>query len=792
MIPSIIKKSFGDLKLRKSRTIFTMLTITLAVASLSLFAVTPLMDEAMEDELRKANLYDVQLSTYDLELTKDELNGLRGLDNVEDLEARVFFVTRYYKGERRAQAYIVGIEDFDDQKVNRVALDSGGQPGHMELLADEGNTRNGLFSGDRVRIFTSEGVETELNITGKAHSITYPHTSFGLAVFYGNLDTVRAISNSSGYNSLALDLQKSTQSEAEETVETVRAFLLANTEFTSFSNMPEINKQSEYPGKEEFQNNSLFFYVMTFLTLFCAVFLIANTMNTMITEQRKEIAQMKAIGATRFQIIRSYMTTSVLMSAGGSLLGVILGIFISHYFLRFIASTFYGLIPPFNIHWFTVIITFLSGIIITLLAIIPALRKGLKITVREGLEGGNISSGYGIGMTDRILMGLKRMPRTIQMGIRNIARRKGRSLATILQVTLAVSMFLGIVTVGYSLSSAVVEEYDNFNIDILSQTQTEGARPLFESNRFDLESMDGVETAEPFMLIEGEMEGEAMYLFGFSHDTETFRHDRTVYRGRWFSGSEENKNASVMVLAQNMASRTGIGVGDTVEVSTPRGPWNFTVIGLTSSQMMNGFTGYVPLDSLQHAVGWENMINGFAIRTDSDDHGLIDRVSTDIEDKMLSMGYVVNNQIWYVMEEENLRMNNLMFQLMAAVGTLIVLITMIGLVSTMTMNVLERTKEIGMMRCLGSLSKHIRRVFGTEGVVLASIGWILGIPGGYAVGRFLIWMMNEIFGINFTHQFPGIYILMSLGITLVIAIVIIQFPLRRATKLKPGDALRYQ
>jgi putative ABC transport system permease protein len=167
-------------------------------------------------------------------------------------------------------------------------------------------------------------------------------------------------------------------------------------------------------------------------------------------------------------------------------------------------------------------------------------------------------------------------------------------------------------------------------------------------------------------------------------------------------------------------------------------------------------------------------------------------VATDIEDTMLSRGFVVNNVILYVAEEQNHQANQQIMNLMMAVGGLIVLITMIGLMSMLTMNVIERTKEIGMLRCIGSSSRNIRSVFGVEGLVIALLGWSMGIPTGFLVGSFLNKMIYDILHLEMAFIFPVEYIVVSLVLTLVMTLVVIQPSLWRATHLKPGDALRYE
>jgi putative ABC transport system permease protein len=123
-------------------------------------------------------------------------------------------------------------------------------------------------------------------------------------------------------------------------------------------------------------------------------------------------------------------------------------------------------------------------------------------------------------------------------------------------------------------------------------------------------------------------------------------------------------------------------------------------------------------------------------------------------------------------------------------GFLIVAISMVGLVNAITMNVLERTREIGVLRCIGARARDIRRIFAAEGLAVSLAGWLLGIPVGYAFARLLNWLLVELVKIEFTFTFPPLNLLIALVGTVVLALLIMRLPLRRAVRLKPGKALR--
>ena len=95
-------------------------------------------------------------------------------------------------------------------------------------------------------------------------------------------------------------------------------------------------------------------------------------------------------------------------------------------------------------------------------------------------------------------------------------------------------------------------------------------------------------------------------------------------------------------------------------------------------------------------------------------------------------------------------------------GLLIVAISMVGLVNAITMSVLERTREIGVLRCIGARARDIRRIFAAEGLAVSLAGWLLGIPLGYALARMFSWLLLKVVGIDFGFTFPPLNLLIAL------------------------------
>jgi len=107
------------------------------------------------------------------------------------------------------------------------------------------------------------------------------------------------------------------------------------------------------------------------------------------------------------------------------------------------------------------------------------------------------------------------------------------------------------------------------------------------------------------------------------------------------------------------------------------------------------------------------------------------------------------------------------------------------------MVVLERTREIGMLRCIGAHARDIRQIFATEGLTLALAGWLIGVPLGFGLAHAVVTLAENVFNEHILFAFPALNIPIALIGTIGLAALVMQIPLRRAVRFKPGEALRY-
>jgi ABC-type lipoprotein release transport system permease subunit len=216
------------------------------------------------------------------------------------------------------------------------------------------------------------------------------------------------------------------------------------------------------------------------------------------------------------------------------------------------------------------------------------------------------------------------------------------------------------------------------------------------------------------------------------------------------------------------------------------------VIGISANQQEEGTVLFVPLATVRALLRSTGGVRDYWVVTQTDDEALIDRTTTLLEDRLRAAGHAaVGSEVTYVAAREEEASYRTITTTIAVLGLLIVAIGMVGLANTLTMSVLERTREVGILRCVGARARDVRRIFAAEGLALVLAGWAVGIPLGYAIERGLVRAIREIMNVDAQFAFPAGHLWLALGGTLLLAAAVMLAPLRRAARLVPGDALRH-
>jgi putative ABC transport system permease protein len=223
--------------------------------------------------------------------------------------------------------------------------------------------------------------------------------------------------------------------------------------FAGFTGLPQLRAPGDWPGKAETEVFAEFLSVITLLALLSALVLISNTMTALVAEQTGEIGIMRAVGARRRQVALVYLRTALLLGALGALVGAALGIVLANLLASYFGSMYWAIDVGFGVDSTVLVASVAVGVLAPVLAALPAIRRGVRVDLREALE----STGSAVGgqhAGDRLFRSARFLPRTMQIGLRGVGRRRRRSLATALIVALARDVRRIFTTEGIALASA--------------------------------------------------------------------------------------------------------------------------------------------------------------------------------------------------------------------------------------------------------------------------------------------------------------------------------------------------
>jgi putative ABC transport system permease protein len=260
--------------------------------------------------------------------------------------------------------------------------------------------------------------------------------------------------------------------------------------------------------------------------------------------------------------------------------------------------------------------------------------------------------------------------------------------------------------------------------------------------------------------------------------------------GRWLSDLEPYG----VVISSRFADTRRLQLGDRFELTTAgRSEW-LTVIGVVDDNaqgLQSSSRGklFLPFDSVQRLTNSSGSADFFAVRFAGSDGASVEAALSELERKYraLSPGMLAA----YSDREQSMEASKILSILLYSMTVIVALIGGIGVANTLTLNVLERRREIGMMRAMGGRNGHLVQVFVAEALMLGAAGFALGLALGWPLARMLVWLMSAVlFPLDFI--FPVELAATAFLFTLALTVVASLGPALGAARLKVSQALRYE
>jgi putative ABC transport system permease protein len=799
---TLTRKARGDLTRHRARTLLAVCTLCIAIASLGFLAVPVLLNAAMNRQIAGSHLYDVGISTSTLDLTPAQLSALGRLPGVAAVSPAVGYATTVTSAAGTQDVEIAGTA-LASAPVNTVALFTGRMPGPGEILADAGNARAAGFAvpnGGTIDVRAASGRLVRLRVSGTGMNLYATPGANGSTtpVFYAPTATVQSLRGVRGYNYLGFRLTDDAAAAQSRVITEVRAYLTAQTGTDPITALPAVRAPGQWPGQSAFSHIMALLYIITILAFASALFLISATMNTLIAEQASEIAILKTLGGRRRQIGGIILRTAAMLGAAGAAAGTIIGIAIAYLLAHYFAEKLIDVSFGFGIATGVVVASLVAGPALAVAASLPALRRALRRPVAETLAGAG-TAGFGAGRLDRLvarsgLLSGTGVPGSVRMGVRNALRQKRRSAATIAQVAVAAGLAIAFLALGQSITAVISQTIGTLHFSFgLGMAATSGARPFGSQALAVAASTPGVTGAEPVETSSAQYNGQTYVAWGLdAHPLYSYR----LSAGHWFTAADTAAGARTaippVVLGPAAARAARARAGQILTLTIAAGPTRVRVIGIDTVPTNNGDTVYFPLPVLERLDGGPGTADSIWLATASSAHAAIDRATTSAAARLAAAGYAVSTQEIYVTQAQITAADTSILTIVEILGLVVVAIMLMGLVSALSMGVIERTREIGILRCVGARARHIRRVFSVEAVALAAVGWAFGVLLGWLIYEALLALLLHNAALSLPQEFPPVIPLITLAGVLVLTLIVIRAPLRRATRIQPGTALRYQ
>ncbi|MCP4428703.1 MAG: ABC transporter permease, partial [Chloroflexi bacterium] len=612
---------------------------------------------------------------------------------------------------------------------------------------------------------------------------------------YISQETLDLLGHNAYFDELALQVEgdQTDKAHIEAIVDLVEAKVGKSDRNVYFAQIPE---PGEHPAQEAINPLLAILGVLGILSLGASAFLVVNIINSLLAQHTKQIGIMKAIGARRSQITTMYFMTVILFGLLSLFVAVPLGGLAAYALTSYMAGLINFDLIGFRIPTQALVTQTAVAIIVPILAAFYPVIRGGRLTVHEALSEQGLGKGqFGAHLLDRFVTWLTsaalKLSQPMRISLRNTIRRKARLLLTLSTMTLGGAIFIGVLSVHASLLATLDDALAYFNYDVDFNFAQVHRIEEIEREALKVPGVNAVESwtvgsARPIADDGGE--GESFALVGTRHDTEFIK--PILLEGRWLLPDDEN---AVVLNSLVIKEEPDIKLGDTITLKLEGREMEWEVVGVVQGVLTGGI-GYVNQDFLARELRFVGRSGWSLVIADQHDAAFQRDLAKRLKEHFNAAGMRVTNAAATAETREMIESQfNIIVVLLAVMAVLIALVGGLGLMGTMSINVLERTREIGVMRAVGASDGSVLRIVLVEGVLVGVISWVIGGLLGYPMGQ----LLSNIVGVSLlesplSYRFAVNGAIGWLAAVLLIASLASFLPAWNASRLSVRQTLAYE
>ncbi len=690
------------------------------------------------------------------------------------------------------------IPDFESSQINRLLPVEGAAVPRNRQVVLEGKTAEalGFGSGDELQLELLDGTRRRLPVAGVVQNPTYSYGAIlGDARGYITYETLEWLNQPRSLNYLYVTV--ATDADDKAHIAGVAQDVVDRVERTGRTvHETALAGRTEHPLASIIEALLGVLSIMGVLVLFLSGALIANTMTALFTQQLRQVGVMKLVGARRGQIVTMYLTLIVIFGLIALLIALPLSSWAGYTLANVAAEIINFRLGAFRVVPLAVVIQCLVAFLVPLGAgLLPVLR-GSRTTVRKALSTTGLGEGQTAkprGLLSGLLTRLHILSRPLILSIRNTFRRKGRLALTLFTLTLGGAVFIAVFNTQGALNLKIAELSRYFLADV----NLDFARPYPIHTVTKLaQQVEGVEEVEAWLVSSAKRlhdDGRpADGLIVLAPPAESRLVEPVLLEGRWLRPDDPTNTLVVNDAIWDDHPELGPGDSLRLEINGKEKTWR--VAGIFQYAGTGELVGYVNYEALARDLHLTNQATAYRVVTSRHDLAFQEQVSRALDEHFRDRGYLVRNaeagnSITATIEE--------LFAILTAVllvmAVLTALVGSIGLTGTMSMNVMERTREIGVLRSIGAYDLFVMRLVIVEGAIIGLISYVLAALLSFPITRVLSNVISlAIFNAPARASFTATGFLIWMGLVLVLSVLASILPARNASRLTIREVLAYE
>lgn len=796
----IWRKVWSDLWHHKIRTVLAVISIAAGVFALG--AIFGMIDQLVPNlnrvhgTIEPANI-TMFLADRITQNTADRLKSIEGIKGVE-VQNGVSVRYRLNPDDEWQPALIEMRPDYDDQKYNLLQLKDGQWPHRNNIGIDiRAFDYLGLELGDTV-IFELDGTDRALPVTGKIrhHFMTSPDFGDDPRFFVSAQALERFNIPNGEYNQLLVQIAPYSDDFARDVASEIKDRL--GKEGVSVA-VTFYNKPDEHWGKQFFDGLNLVLQLLAVVSLFMSVVLVYNTLSALIAEQTNQIGVIKAIGGQTGSIFKIYLTGVLAYGLLALFVSLPLGAWAAYNGARYFLDIFNIDHSVFQFSNRAVVLQLLAAVAVPLLAALLPVLNGAWMSVQAaiasyGLGNGHFGANPFDRMTERLGNRFLSPPQAIALG--NMFRRKGRLVLTQVVLITAGTLFLMVMTLSNSIQFSVDNELArrNFQTVLLFEDNQRIGRIIRVAEAVPQVVEAEVRFRQPASILRAgqpsKEAGTGGVLVGVP--VGSTMHTPMIVAGRWLQPDDERS----VVMNEETAEENGINLGDTITLDLGElGDDRWQVIGFyrVLSVVPEPDAVYAPQAAIFRATTKHNVGTELLVRTQPATPATAEAVTTYLKGTFETRNWEIEDT--QTSFERRSFYDNFFIQYLGMLFGLAIIMAVvggIGLTGSLSISVVERTKEIGVMRAIGAKTWVLMGMFILEGVLQGIISWIVAVPVSFVLGRPLANIVGEaMFDVALDYQYNTQAVFVWLGLVIVISVLASMMPARNATTISVRESLAY-